>query len=75
MSGQSQQVAVRLNIPGDVFEDTVDFDIKLRWKEVAKPRDEWVIKENAHQAIIDAALWEGVERQREISIAMPSLFR
>ena len=41
MSGQSQQVAVRLNIPGDMFEYTVDFDIKLRWKEVAKPRDEW----------------------------------
>jgi site-specific DNA recombinase len=36
-----------------------------RGTKVAKPRDEWIIKENAHQAIIDAALWEGVERQRE----------
>ena len=35
MSEQSRQAVVRLNIPGGVFEDTVDVEIKLRWKEVA----------------------------------------
>ena len=39
--GQSRQVVVRLDIPGVVFEDTVDVEIKLRWKEVANEGMAW----------------------------------
>ena len=35
-----------------------------RGTKIPKPRDEWVIAENAHEAIVDRSLWEAVQKRR-----------
>ena len=35
-----------------------------RGTKVPKPRDEWVIAKNAHEAIVDEALWEAVQKRK-----------
>ena len=36
-----------------------------RGTKVPKPRDEWVIAENAHEAIVNQALWGAVKKRRD----------
>lgn len=37
-----------------------------RGVKIPKPREEWIITKNAHEAIVSAELWKAIEKQRQV---------